>query len=137
MTDREHARDLLVNELRDAVGEDAVERADLDVDRAIERRPRSIRGAFESSRLLLIVIGAALLVAGVIASLATENWVFFGVAIAAHALCTLVVVGTAFAAVGEAEKPAPTTEAQLEAEGVRDPSGALNDLVQQVDESRR
>jgi hypothetical protein len=137
VADREHARDLLVNELREAVGEEAVERTDLDVDRAIDRRPRSIRGAFESSRLLLIVIGAALLVTGVIASLALENWVFFGVAIAAHALCTVVVIVAAFALVSDAEKPAPTTEAQLEAAGVSDPEGALSDLVQQTEDSRR
>jgi hypothetical protein len=134
MADRDHAKRLLMDELRDAVGEEAVERADVDVDRAIEGRPRSVRAAFESSRLLLIVVGAVLLVTGVIASLAFESWIFFGLAIAAHAVLTGVVVFTAFALVGEAEKPAPTTEAQLEEAGVSDPEGALNDLVEQVDE---
>jgi hypothetical protein len=132
MADRQHARKLLVDELRDAVGDDAVDRADLDVDRAIDRRPRSLRAAFESSRLLLVVIAAVLLVTGVVASLALENWVFFGLAIAAHALCTVVVIGMAFALIGEAEKPAPTTEAALADAGVADPEGALNDLVDQV-----
>jgi hypothetical protein len=137
MADRQRARKLLVDELRDAVGDEAVAGSELDLDRAIDGRPRSVRAAFESSRLLLIVLGAALLVAGVVASLALENWIFFGVAIAAHAVCTVVVVAAAFALTTEVEKPAPTTEAQLEEAGVSDPSRALNELVEQVDDQRR
>jgi hypothetical protein len=37
--------------------------------------------------------------------------------------------------VAESEKPAPTTEAQLEAEGISDPAGVLGDLVEQVEAS--
>jgi hypothetical protein len=47
-----------------------------------------------------------------------------------------VVVGSALALTVDGEKPAPTAEAKLEAEGVGDPSGALNELVEQV-EGRR
>jgi hypothetical protein len=133
-TDRGRARELLVDELREAVGDEAVERSDLDVDRALDPQPRSLRAAFVSSRLLLIVLGGALLTVGVIASLATENWIWFGVAIAAHALISTVVIVTAFSLTGQAEKPAPTTVTALEAEGVADPEGALNDLVDQVAE---
>jgi len=123
---------LLIDELKDAVGEEAVERADLDVDRALDSRPRSLRAALVSSRLLLIVIGAALVTAGVIASLATESWIWFGVALAVHALFAGVVVATALTLSTQVEKPGPTTVTALEAEGVADPEGALNDLVEQV-----
>lgn len=125
-------RELLVDELEAAVGAEAVERTDLDVDRALERRRSGLAGAFRSTRLLLLVAGSALLVTGVIASLALENWVFFAAAIVAHALFTFVVIGSALAMTTETEKPSPTAEAALQEEGVSDPSGALNDLVEQV-----
>jgi hypothetical protein len=128
--DRKH--DLLVEELKQTVGEEAVDRADLDIDAALERRPVGLAAAFRSSRLMLLVIGAALLVVGVIASLALESWVFFGLAIAAHAVVATVVIASALALSTEVEKPDPTVEAALEEEGVADPSGAFNDLVEQV-----
>src|SRR5215211_685045 len=130
--DRNKARELLIDELRDAVGEEAVERAGLDVDRALDSRPRSLRGAILTNRLLLLVVGAALLVAGLIVSLATGSWVWFGVVIAAHAFFATIVIGTAVALSTQVEKPAPTTVTALETEGVADPEGALNDLVEQV-----
>ena len=130
--DRKH--ELLVDELKQTVGEEAVERADLDVDRALERRPSRAGAALRSSRLLLIITGAVLLVVGVIASLAFENWIFFGAAIAAHALLATVVIASALAlATDEGEKPAATAEAALEEEGVSDPGAALGDLVDQVE----
>ena len=126
-------RELLIDELKATVGNEAVERADLDVDRALERRPSRLAQAFRSARLLLLVVGAALLVIGAIASLALESWVFFGVAIAAHALLATVVIGTALALTQQEEKPSPTAEAALEDEGVSDPGAALDDLVEQVE----
>jgi hypothetical protein len=126
-------RELLVDELKRVVGEDAAERADLDVERALKRRPSRLAPAVRSSRLLLLVAGAALLVVGVIASLALENWIFFALAIAAHALFSTLVIGSALALVTDGEKPDPTTEAELEEEGVSDPGGALDDLVEQVE----
>jgi hypothetical protein len=132
--DTGRAREILLVELRDAVGDEAVERSDLDVNRALDRRPRSLRAAFVSSRLMLIVLGGALLTVGVVASLATENWLWFGVALAAHALISTVVIAAAFSLMSQVEKPAPTTVTALEAEGVADPEHALNDLVEQVSE---
>jgi hypothetical protein len=131
MTD-DRKRELLVDELKQAVGEEAVERADLDVDGALERRPSRIGAAFQSARLMLLVVGAALLTIGVIASLALENWVFFGLAIATHALLSTVVIASALALTTDVDKPDPTVEAALEEEGVPDPSGTFNDLVEQL-----
>ena len=126
-------RELLVDQLKQAVGEEAVEQADLDVDRAVARRPSGLAAAFRSARLLLLVAGAALLVIGVIASLALENWLFFAAAIAAHALLSVVVIASALALTTDGEKPSATAEAALEEEGVSDPSAALDDLVEQVE----
>jgi hypothetical protein len=130
--DKGRARELLLEELKEAVGEDAVRESEVDVEAALASRPRSVRGAFVSSRLLLLVTGAALLATGVIVSLATASWVWFGVALAVHALLSGVVVVSALATATQVEKPAPTTVTTLEAEGVSDPEGVLNDLVEQV-----
>jgi hypothetical protein len=135
-TQPDRKRELLIDELKDTVGEDAVERADLDIDRALAPRSSRAGAALASSRLLLVIAGSVLAVVGVIASLALDNWLFFALAIVAHALFATVVVGTGLAVVAEdSEKPAPTTEAQLEAEGVSDPAGVLGDLVEQVEAS--
>ena len=122
---------LLVDELKDAVGEQAVERTDLDIDRALKRSSR-LGAAFASSRLLLIVFAGAFVVVAVVAAFAFESWVVLPVALALHALIAAVVIGSALVLTTEIEKPAPTTEAAVEAEGVADPSAALNDLVEQV-----
>jgi hypothetical protein len=107
MTDRSKARSLLIEEVRDAVGDEALRESDLDVDRSIDSRPRSVRAAFGSSRLLLLVIGGALLVAGVIAALATGSWIWFGAAIAAHALISVAVIATALAQTKEVRSRRP------------------------------
>jgi hypothetical protein len=134
-TQPDRKRELLIEELKDTVGEDAVERADLDIDRALAPRSSRAGAALASSRLLLVVAGSVFAVVGVIASLALDSWLFFALAIVAHALFATVVVATGLAVVAESEKPAPTTEAQLEAEGVSDPAGVLGDLVEQVEAS--
>jgi hypothetical protein len=127
---------LLVDELKEVVGDEAVEQTDLDLERAQQRPPARLGASFASSRLLLLVAGASLLVVGVIASLALENWALLAVALAAHALLAAVVVGSALLLSTGAEKPAPTTEAALEEAGVSDPASALDDLVEQVDSQR-
>jgi len=104
------------------------------VDRAVDRRPRTIRTAFESSRLLLLIFGGTLLVGGVVASLALDNWLLLVIAMGVHLVVSVVVVGTALVLAGEGEKPSPTSEAMLAEEGVADPEQALTDLVEQVDE---
>jgi uncharacterized membrane protein YcjF (UPF0283 family) len=129
-------KELLVDELTDVVGEQAVARTDLDIDRALEPRSSPLRAALASSRLLLIVAGGVLTVVAVIAAFAFESWVVLPVALAVHALIAAAVIVSALALTTEKEKPAATTEAALEAEGVSDPSGALNDLVEQVEGSR-
>ena len=81
---------------------------------------------------MILVIGGALLVVGVIVALATESWIWFGVALFVHAVLSAVVIGSAIAQTTQVEKPSPTAVTALEEQGVADPEGALNDLVEQV-----
>ncbi|MEA2332571.1 MAG: hypothetical protein QOH58_2709 [Thermoleophilaceae bacterium] len=129
---REHARQILMEELRQAVGDDQVERADIDVDRVLDDRPHPIRAALEQERLMLIVVGATIGVVGVIAALLFRSWIFLPVAIALHAIFTVVVVGNALRLASTEEKPSPTAEAALEEAGVKDPEGAFDELAKQA-----
>jgi len=126
------ANDALIEELRDAVGDKAVERADLDVERAVRESGRGETPEASRSRLLFAVIGAAGVVVAAAAALALKSWVVFGVAIVLHAIGTATVVTVAFRATTDVEKPGPATVAMLEDEGVDDPEGALNQLVEQA-----
>jgi type IV secretory pathway TrbD component len=123
------AKERLVDELRDAVGDDAVDRADLDIEAAIHDTGRTKTPETGRSRLLLVVVGV--LVAAIIA-LALQSWVVFAALLALHAIGTAIVVTTALRTTANVEKPAPTTVAMLESEGISDPEGALNRLVDQA-----
>ncbi len=126
------ARQTLIGELEDAVGKDAVEQADLDVDRAIAERPRPARSAFATSRPLIILTGATALTVGVIASLALGSWWLVAVAMVVHGVLTAVVVGTSMTLFSQVEKPDPNVVSKLAEEGVEDPEAVVNDLIEQV-----
>jgi hypothetical protein len=126
------ARETLIGELEDAVGKDAVEQADLDVDRAIAERPRPARSAFATSRPLIILTGATALTVGVIASLAVGSWWLVAVAMVVHGVLTAVVVGTSMTLVTQVEKPDPNVVSKLAEEGVEDPEAVVNDLIERV-----
>lgn len=132
----EDARQTLLEEVKDAAGAEAFEEADLDVDRAISDRPRPVRAAFESSRLLLILTAATALTVGVIAALATGSWWLLGVALLVHGLLTAVVISASMTLFSQAEKPDPAVVTKLEDEGVEDPEPVINSLVEQVADQR-
>jgi hypothetical protein len=83
-----------------------------------------------ASGFLLVVTGASLGIALLVLALADGNWVWLPIAV-------LVLVGS-LAAIGyflidrttELEKPSAEEVAALEAKGVRDPEGALNDELE-------
>ena len=122
----------MVDELRDTVGDEAVDRADLDMDRALGEPRGRVRAEAGRSRLMLAVIGAAGVAVAVAIALALQSWWLLLPLLALHAIATTIVVRTVFRASTDVEKPAPTTQAMLEEEGVSDPEGALNDLVAQT-----
>jgi hypothetical protein len=126
------AKQALVDELREAVGDEAVERSDVDVDRALREHSGRAPAEASRSRLMFVVIGAAGVIVAAAVALALESWIVLVVLLALHAIGTAIVVRTAFKATTNVEKPAPTTQAMLEDEGVSDPEGALNDLVAQT-----
>jgi hypothetical protein len=129
------AKETLVEELRDAVGDDAVNRADLDVDGAIYDTGRAKTPETGRSRLLLVVAGAAGVIVAAIIALALQSWIVFAALLVLHAIGTTIVVATALRTTLNVEKPSPTTVAMLESEGVSDPERALNRLVDQAAET--
>jgi Flp pilus assembly protein TadB len=131
----EHAKERLVDELRESVGDEAVDRADIDVDRAVAESGRAKTPESSRSRLMFVVFGAlGIVVAGVVA-LVLQSWVVLVALLALHAVATAIVVATTLKTTENVEKPAPTTVAMLEEEGVDDPEGALNRLVDQAAEA--
>jgi hypothetical protein len=69
-----------------------------------------------SPRLLVIFTAATALVVGMIAALATDNWIFLPVAIAIHAIGTVLVLMAIAPRLKDEDKPDPVTEARLEEE---------------------
>jgi hypothetical protein len=72
-----------------------------------------------SPRLLVVFTGATLLVAAVVAGLATDNWIFLPIAIGVHGLATVLVLMVIWPRLKDADKPDPVTEARLEEKGAR------------------
>jgi hypothetical protein len=129
------AKETLIDELRDAVGDDAVNRADLDVEGAIHDTGPAKTSETGRSRLLLVVVGVAGVVVAAIIALALQSWIVFAALLVLHAIGTTIVVATALRTTLNLEKPSPTTVAMLENEGVSDPERALNRLVDQAAET--
>ena len=70
-----------------------------------------------SPRLFVVISAATVLVVGAIASLATGSWWFLIIALAAHAIGTLVVLTYSMSKVtDDKDKPDPVTEARIEEE---------------------
>ena len=128
------AKRALVGELRETVGDEAVEQADLDIDRAVGPRRSGAGAEANRSRVMLAVVSGAGLALAVAIALVLQSWWVLIPLLALHATVTVIVVRTQLRATTDVEKPAPTTQAFLEEEGVSDPEGALNDLVAQTAE---
>ena len=70
-----------------------------------------------SPRLFIVISAATVLVVAAVASLATGSWWFLIVALAAHAVGTLVVLAYSMSKVtDDKDKPDPVTEARIEEE---------------------
>jgi hypothetical protein len=128
------ARRLLTDELREATG-----RPDAELPAGASRPERAQRAQRSSivanmvaNRHLFIVTFLAAIVVGGIISIATGWYAAVVLAIALHALATLVVAAGAIQLTTEVEHVAPETAAQLEEEGVADPDRLLTELVEDV-----
>ena len=69
--------------------------------------------------MLVIFTAATALVVGLVAALATDNWIFLPVAMGVHVLATVLVLMVIWPRLKDADKPDPVTEARLEDEGAR------------------
>ncbi len=126
------ANELLTDELQQIVGaeevvvpEDAPRRSD---ERHGTHSP--FVAALVSNRAILIVTFLAALVVGGIVALVTEQYWVVVVALALHAVGTLVVAVGAIGLTTETEHVDPAVAARLEEEGVSDPDRVLSDLVE-------
>lgn len=81
------------------------------------------------NRLLIAFSLSVVLLVGVIATLATDRWIFLGVAVLAHAAVTVVWAFLMIHLAGEPEHAAPDVAAMLEEEGVSDPDARLGEIV--------
>jgi membrane protein implicated in regulation of membrane protease activity len=67
-------------------------------------------------RMLVIFTGATALAVGLIAALFTENWVFLPLALAVHAIGTLLVMQAVARRVTDDPEPDPIVKERLEEE---------------------
>ena len=132
----EAANARLTEELQDVLGTDRV--------RVPEDRPHPSRGnrppqrglwaELVSRRLTVIMLFAAFLTVGAIVSLATGSWWLLLVALAVHALGTLIVTTAALRVTTTSERSSPTTAAMLQEEGIASPDEYFSQLVQEFSE---
>ena len=120
----------LTEDVRAAVGSDRTRGA------GDRRRPRAsphrsgLRAGLAADRRLIVVALLAVLIIGAIVSLTTGSWWFVLVAVAVHALVTVILAGGALRVVTDVERPDPSTAARLRDEGVGDPEATFNELVE-------
>lgn len=69
--------------------------------------------------MLVVLTAASALVLGVMLSLWTNNWLFLLLALAAHAIASVLVIMVVFRRIEEGDKPDPVEAAHIEA-GDRD-----------------
>lgn len=100
------------------------------LDAALEAgRPRPVAAALDQSRTLIAITFLVALVAGAVIALVSGVWWMIFVALALHAVGTIVVVATTLSLTSQVESPDPRTAAALEEQGVTNPDAALNEAV--------
>ena len=70
----------------------------------------------DSPRLLIVFTAVTALVVGVIAALFTENWIFLPVALAIHAIGTVLVLRAIAPRIADDPEPDPIVKERLEEE---------------------
>lgn len=125
------ANRLLDRELAEATGAEVVEVP------AREGAPAPRRSGFVAElveqRLLLGVTLIVVVIAGLVAALATGYWIILVGLLALHAVATMLVAGGVFQLAGETEHVSPELAAELEAEGIGDPDRMFTNLVGDVE----
>jgi len=130
----EPAKRTLTEEVREAAGDDAAERARerLEGEQQASPKPRTVRAVIESNRLLLVITFSLALMLGSAAALALGSWLALIPPLGFHAVLTIVVAAVSLRFASSVEKPDPAAAARLQEEGVADPEGELNDLIEDI-----
>jgi hypothetical protein len=123
----------LTEELQQAIGAEQVSMpADAPDPASAERSGDSAATATVASiRPLFFVTLLAALTVGAVIALSTGSWWALVVAVAVHAVGTMVVASGAIQLTTQIEHASPQTTARLEEEGVADPDRVLSDLVEE------
>ncbi len=125
--------EILMEELRDVVGDDALADPESPLDLP-ERRPvPAWAPALRGSRLLVLVIAAAAVVIAAFLTVITGSWWFLAGTLVVHGLGTVAVIFVVMRMLGQVETLDPTTVTKLEARGVEDPEAELNELIKRVE----
>ncbi len=134
MATSDEAKRILTEEVREAAGDDAAERAADRLERGEvgSHGPPTIGAYLASNRLVLIGTLALAAMVGVIAALALENWWVLALPVLVHAIFSGVIASLAIRVTTQVEKPDPVAAGRLEEAGVTDPEKALNDLIEET-----
>lgn len=124
---------LLTEELRAAVGRDAVEvpRERPHVEREQHGGRPEAAVALVDNRLAFAMVLLAALVIGAVVSLATGSWWFLLLALGLDVLGVLGMVAITLQMTTQTEHLSPALAARLEDEGVGDPDGLFSKLVEE------
>src|SRR4051794_5037976 len=121
----------LTDNVRAAVGGDEVTVPRDRPESRVPRRRSRLVATLSANRLVLIITFLSLLVVGAIVSLATGSWWFLLVAVAVHGIATVVMTAGVLQSTTQVERPDPVTVEKMEAEGIADPEGRFNDMVEE------
>jgi hypothetical protein len=121
----------LTAELRDAVGDDAVEvpagRADhRDEPHGTHSVPAAAAG---HNRATILIAALVLLVVGAVIWVTTGSWWVMAVAVVVDLIAVGVLTATTIGMTTAVEHPSPGLAARMEEEGVADPDRLMTDLV--------
>ncbi len=122
----EKAREVIVDEVRDRVGDEGAARAERKLRaEGIETERAGLTNAVRSPLFLYMTVSAVVI--GVTLTLATDSWIWLLVALGAHAVGTIIIVISGFAyASDDTDKPSPTAEARLTELGVKNQGEVLD-----------
>lgn len=126
------ANELLTHELREVIGKDEVVVPANAPHHSRERHADhgKASASLASNRPLLFVTFAAAVIVGGVVGLATGSYWVLVLALALHAVGTLLVTSGVIQLTTQTEHVDPDVAARLEAEGVADPDRALTELVE-------
>jgi hypothetical protein len=128
----ERSEELLTDELREATGRDDVRVRAGSEHETTAADHAGPAGGLAGAAMPLGLAFVVLLVVGAVIGLATGSWWALLVALAVHAVGTLVVASGAIRLTTAVENVSPDRAAALQDEGVVDPDHTLGELVSEV-----